>query len=197
MLTIHLIEYRCYTGKRWYPYVVSDGGEMSEKGILSDDPFVSGADMPSRRSDNGASFGKKTDRHLNRLPVWVFYIIIAFVLSITYVFYLQGKISEIDTGYRNLERENSNLEAHNKAQVKLFASERAKLLEEIETLKRRIREVEGSINDVVDKANKEAIDKLEEERQKWQQEIARIIAFYQKKFKSSVTPKPPPRKKRK
>ena len=137
---------------------------------------------------------------LKKLPVWVFYIAILLLVSGAYSAFLFSKVGRLEKDLKAKGGENSRLEQDIR-NVKSGHSIQIEALEsQIEILDGKIKKAEENFRAELDTANKEAIKKLEDERNAHiialKIETARIIAYYQKKFKTAATP-PPPKKKKK
>ena len=148
---------------------MKDGGKRRENG---------GAPAPSGR----------------RLPVWVFYLAVGFVLAVAYAVYLQGKIAEFDKELADLRRQASQAVNALDAEKRSAAFREEQLNNRIAELQKKLQQAEEAMRDALDKAGKDAIRKLDEERAKWKAELERVIAYYQRRFKTRATPPPPKRR---
>lgn len=127
----------------------------------------------------------------SRFPLWMFYIVLALVLAIAYAVYLQKQITNFDNKTKSLEREVKRLENDITFMSNASNIEKQQALNEIDTLKTKLSNAERSLNSALDKANKDAIVRIEQEREYWRSELDRVISYYQKQFKTPKTPPPP------
>ena len=135
---------------------------------------------------------------VRKLPVWVYYMAIFALVAVAYSVYLHVRIDTLDSDIRQKGTSNSSLENRINNLKNGFQAERERYEEKIDELEQKIKRAEQNYRKELDRANMEAIEKLEMERDRHKQEmeaeVQRIIEYYQKKCKTAATP--PPRKRK-
>ncbi|MDZ7816250.1 MAG: hypothetical protein U5N86_09720 [Planctomycetota bacterium] len=136
---------------------------------------------------------------VRKLPVWVYYMAFFAVVAVTYSVYLHVRIDTLDADIRQKGSSNSSLENRINNLKNGFEAERDRYEKKIHELEQKISRAEQNYRKELDRANMEAIEKLERERDRHKEEMEaeaqRIIEYYQKKCKTAATPPPPKKKK--
>jgi flagellar motility protein MotE (MotC chaperone) len=134
-------------------------------------------------------------------PVWVYYAAIITLIAASYAVYLHVRIGDMEAKLNKQAAEFNELNTRYNNIKSALSSEKGDLQSQIDQLEEKLHTADEGFRKELDRSYKEGIDKLNQEREQHTAELeaerARIIGYYQTKYKTSVTPPPPTRTRKK